>query len=52
MSSIEQGNSLYRNIVKKMFDERAGGTSPRSDTVRAARWNGCALSIPREPVGW
>jgi len=34
--SIEQGNSLYRNIVKKMFDERAGGTSPRSDTVRAA----------------
>ena len=34
--SIEQGNSLYRNIVKKMFDERAGGSSPRSDTVRAA----------------
>ena len=34
--SIEQGNSLYRNIVKKMFDERAGGPSPRSDTVRAA----------------
>ncbi|MGC1717537.1 MAG: MotA/TolQ/ExbB proton channel family protein [Isosphaeraceae bacterium] len=34
--SIEQGNSLYRNIVKKMFDERAGGSSPRSDSVRAA----------------
>jgi biopolymer transport protein ExbB/TolQ len=34
--SIEQGNSLYRNIVKKMFDERAGGPSPRSETVRAA----------------
>jgi hypothetical protein len=33
--SIEQGNSLYRNIVKKMFDEKAGGTS-RSDSVRAA----------------
>ncbi|WP_250846732.1 MotA/TolQ/ExbB proton channel family protein [Aquisphaera insulae] len=24
--SMEQGNSLYRNIVKKMFDERTGGT--------------------------
>ncbi|QEH33676.1 hypothetical protein OJF2_21820 [Aquisphaera giovannonii] len=24
--SMEQGNSLYRNIVKKMFDERAGGS--------------------------
>ena len=34
--SIEQGNSLYRNIVKKMFDERSGGSSPRSETVRAA----------------
>ena len=34
--SIEQGNSLYRNIVKKMFDERAGGSSSRSDSVRAA----------------
>jgi len=33
--SIEQGNSLYRNIVKKMFDERTGGSS-RSDSVRAA----------------
>jgi biopolymer transport protein ExbB/TolQ len=33
--SIEQGNSLYRNIVKKMFDERAGGSS-RSDSIRAA----------------
>jgi biopolymer transport protein ExbB/TolQ/uncharacterized protein YukE len=34
--SIEQGNSLYRNIVKKMFDERSGGTPSRSDSVRAA----------------
>jgi biopolymer transport protein ExbB/TolQ len=34
--SIEQGNSLYRNIVKKMFDERAGGSSSRADSVRAA----------------
>ncbi len=33
--SIEQGNSLYRNIVKKMFDERSGGSS-RSESVRAA----------------
>ncbi len=33
--SIEQGNSLYRNIVKKMFDERAAGSS-RSDGIRAA----------------
>jgi uncharacterized protein YukE len=36
--SIEQGNSLYRNIVKKMFDERTGGSSSRSgsDSFRAA----------------
>jgi biopolymer transport protein ExbB/TolQ len=35
--SIEQGNSLYRNIVKKMFDERAAGAAgARSDSVRAA----------------
>ena len=34
--SIEQGNSLYRNIVKKLFDERAGASSSRSDSVRAA----------------
>lgn len=33
--SIEQGNALYRNIVKRMFDERAGGTG-RSDSTRAA----------------
>jgi hypothetical protein len=32
--SIEQGNSLYRNIVKKMFDEKSGGS--RSDSVKAA----------------
>ncbi|MGC8638780.1 MAG: MotA/TolQ/ExbB proton channel family protein [Isosphaeraceae bacterium] len=34
--SMEQGNSLYRNIVKKMFDERAAGTGARTDSVRAA----------------
>ncbi len=34
--SIEQGNSLYRNIVKKMFDERAAGTAARSEAIRAA----------------
>ena len=37
--SIEQGNSLYRNIVKKMFDDR--GRRRRSDgrgptSIRAA----------------
>jgi uncharacterized protein YukE len=32
--SMEQGNSLYRNIVKKMFDDRSGGQG--HDTVRAA----------------
>jgi hypothetical protein len=34
--SMEQGNALYRNIVKKMFDERAGGSASLSDSVRAA----------------
>jgi biopolymer transport protein ExbB/TolQ len=40
--SMEQGNALYRNIVKKLFDERleaasaAGATTTRTDTVRAA----------------
>ena len=38
--SIEQGNSLYRNIVKRMFDERnnggGGGGGSKSDSVRAA----------------
>ena len=32
--SMEQGNSLYRNIVKKMFDERGGTTG--HDSIRAA----------------
>jgi len=34
--SIEQGNALYRNIVKRMFDERSGGGPGRSDSTRAA----------------
>jgi biopolymer transport protein ExbB/TolQ len=34
--SMEQGNSLYRNIVKKMFDERSSGSSSRTDGFRAA----------------
>lgn len=37
--SMEQGNALYRNIVKKLFDERiesAATGSPRSESVRAA----------------
>ena len=33
--SIEQGNSLYKNIVKRMFDDRNGG-SRSSDSVRGA----------------
>ncbi|WP_422926914.1 MotA/TolQ/ExbB proton channel family protein [Singulisphaera sp. PoT] len=32
--SMEQGNALYRNIVKKMFDERAAGQG--NDSIRAA----------------
>ncbi|APW59828.1 MotA/TolQ/ExbB proton channel family protein [Paludisphaera borealis] len=42
--SIEQGNSLYKNIVKRMFDDRGGSGGnggggnggSRSDSVRAA----------------
>ena len=41
--SIEQGNSLYKNIVKRMFDDRGGsgggggdGGGSRSDSIRAA----------------
>src|SRR6185437_2363656 len=34
--SMEQGNALYRNIVRKLFDERMDSGSPRSDSVRAA----------------
>ena len=34
--SIEQGNALYRNIVKRMFDERSGPGGGRSDSTRAA----------------
>jgi hypothetical protein len=31
---MEQGNALYRNIVKKMFDERANGNG--HETIRVA----------------
>ncbi len=34
--SMEQGNALYRNIVKKLFDERAEAVPPRSDSIRVA----------------
>lgn len=34
--SMEQGNALYRNIVKKMFDERNAGQGQGHDTFRAA----------------
>ncbi len=35
--SMEQGNSLYRNIVKKLFDERnESGGGQRADSIRVA----------------
>ena len=34
--SMEQGNALYRNIVKKLFDERMESVPQRSETTRAA----------------
>ena len=34
--SMEQGNALYRNIVKKLFDERAEPGSHRPDSIRVA----------------
>ncbi len=34
--SMEQGNSLYRNIVKKLFDERGDVSAQRSDSIRVA----------------
>ena len=34
--SMEQGNALYRSIVKKLFDERAEPGSHRGDSIRVA----------------
>lgn len=34
--SMEQGNALYRNIVRKMFEERAGGIGGGQDSSKAA----------------
>jgi hypothetical protein len=34
--SMEQGNALYRNIVKKLFDERADAGPHRTETIRVA----------------
>ncbi len=34
--SMEQGNALYRNIVKKLFDERAESAPQRPDSIRVA----------------
>jgi biopolymer transport protein ExbB/TolQ len=34
--SMEQGNSLYRNIVKKLFDERLEPGGHRADSIRVA----------------
>jgi biopolymer transport protein ExbB/TolQ len=34
--SMEQGNALYRNIVKKLFDERTEPGPHRSDAIRVA----------------
>jgi hypothetical protein len=34
---MEQGNALYRNIVKKLFDERSSEAGlPRGDSIRVA----------------
>ena len=34
--SMEQGNALYRSIVKKLFDERTEAGQHRSDSIRVA----------------
>jgi biopolymer transport protein ExbB/TolQ len=34
--SMEQGNALYRNIVKKLFDERTEPAAHRPDSIRVA----------------
>jgi hypothetical protein len=34
--SMEQGNALYRNIVKKLFDERTEPAPHRADSIRVA----------------
>jgi hypothetical protein len=34
--SMEQGNALYRSIVKKLFDERAESGTHRGDSIRVA----------------
>ncbi len=34
--SMEQGNALYRNIVKKLFDERLETGAHRGDSIRVA----------------
>jgi biopolymer transport protein ExbB/TolQ len=34
--SMEQGNALYRNIVKKLFDERLEPGANRTDSIRVA----------------
>ena len=34
--SMEQGNALYRNIVKKLFDERTESVPHRSESIRVA----------------
>jgi biopolymer transport protein ExbB/TolQ len=34
--SMEQGNALYRNIVKKLFDERTDSAPHRSESIRVA----------------
>src|SRR5262249_48330181 len=34
--SMEQGNALYRNIVKKLFDERTDPVPHRSESIRVA----------------
>ena len=34
--SMEQGNSLYRTIVKKLFDERHEPVAHRPESIKVA----------------
>ena len=46
--SMEQSNSLYRNIVKKMFDDRLSGHG--RDSVKVGLSQGVRPRLGREEV--
>ncbi len=60
--SMEQGNALYRNIVKKLFDERMESAAatvrgdPRGVTVKPGRWRSAEVRLSSltsaGPSGW